>query len=48
MRHKSYTTTQRYINLARQVNRSVEKLHVPEVLKGEGGLTARNRMCMQN
>ena len=33
MRHKSYTTTQRYINMAHQLNRSVESLHVPEVLK---------------
>ena len=33
MRHKSYTTTQRYINLAQQVNRAVDKLHVPEVLR---------------
>ena len=33
MRHKSYSTTQRYINLANQVNRAVEGLHVPDVLK---------------
>jgi integrase len=33
MRHKSYSTTQRYINMARQVNRAVEKLHVPEILR---------------
>ena len=33
MRHKSYQTTQRYINMARQLNRSVENLHVPEVFK---------------
>lgn len=33
MRHKSYTTTQRYINLADQVNQAVENLHVPDVLK---------------
>ena len=33
MRHRSYTTTQRYINMAQQLNRSVEKLHVPEVLR---------------
>ena len=32
MRHRSYTTTQRYINLAQQLNRSVERLQVPEVL----------------
>ena len=33
MRHKSYQTTQRYINMARQLDRAVEKLHVPPVLK---------------
>ena len=33
MRHKSYTTTQRYISMTSQVNRSVENLHVPEVLR---------------
>ena len=33
MRHKSYTTTQRYINMAQQVNRAVETLYVPDVLK---------------
>jgi integrase len=35
MRHKSYQTTQRYINLAHQVNRAVERLHVPEVVRRE-------------
>jgi hypothetical protein len=29
MRHRSYVTTQRYINAASQVNRAVENLHVP-------------------
>ena len=33
MRHKSYTTTQKYINMADRLNKSVEKLHVPEVLR---------------
>jgi len=33
MRHKSYQTTQRYINMARQLDQSVEALHVPEVLR---------------
>jgi integrase len=33
MRHKSYTTTQGYINMSRQLNRSVEGLVVPDVLK---------------
>jgi integrase len=36
MRHKNYSTTQRYINMAAQVNRSAEKLHVPEVLRKKG------------
>jgi integrase len=35
MRHQSYLTTQKYINLARQLNRSVEALHVPEFLEAE-------------
>jgi integrase len=33
MRHKSYLTTQKYINLARQMDAAVASLHVPEVLK---------------
>jgi len=33
MRHKSYTTTQKYINMARQMDAAVAALHVPEVLK---------------
>jgi integrase len=33
MRHKSYTTTQVYINLARQIDEAVDVLHVPDVLK---------------
>jgi integrase len=33
MRHKSYLTTQRYINLARQMDEVVNVLHVPEVLR---------------
>jgi hypothetical protein len=32
MRHKSYTTTQRYVNLAGQVNAAVVTLFVPDVL----------------
>ena len=32
MRHKSYQTTQRYINMTQQLNRAVETLHVPAVL----------------
>lgn len=37
MRHKSYTTTQLYINMARQMDRAVEALHVPDVLKAPAG-----------
>jgi integrase len=33
MRHKSYQTTQRYINMTRQLDAAVAGLHVPEVLK---------------
>lgn len=33
MRHKTYTTTQRYINMARQMDQAVASLHVPEVLR---------------
>jgi len=33
MRHRSYSTTQRYINMAGQLTRAVESLHVPDVLK---------------
>jgi integrase len=35
MRHKSYQTTKRYINMARQIDGAVDGLHVPEVLKGK-------------
>ncbi len=33
MRHKSYLTTQKYINMARQLDEAVAGLHVPDVLK---------------
>lgn len=33
MRYKSYQTTQRYINMASQLNKAVDKLHVPDVLQ---------------
>jgi integrase len=33
MRHKSYQTTQVYINMTRQMDAAVASLHVPEVLK---------------
>jgi len=36
MRHKSYQTTQRYINMSRQVDEAVEKLYVPDFLKDIG------------
>jgi integrase len=36
MRHKSYQTTQRYINMARQMDTAVASLHVLEVLRKAG------------
>ena len=33
MRHRSYLTTQRYIGMAQQVQRSVAKLYMSDVLK---------------
>jgi integrase len=33
MRHKSYTTTQLYINLSRQLETAVDRLHVPAILR---------------
>jgi hypothetical protein len=33
MRHKSYLTTQKYINMGRQLDAAVGVLHVPEVLR---------------
>ena len=33
MRHKSYQTTQVYINMARQMDAAVASLHVPDVLR---------------
>ncbi len=33
MRHRSPDTTDRYINMARQLNPAVSKLHVPSVLR---------------
>jgi integrase len=35
MRHKSYLTTQVYINMAKQIDDAVDVLHVPEFLKGK-------------
>jgi integrase len=36
MRHKSYVTTQKYINMARQMDAAVAALHVPDILKDLG------------
>ncbi len=33
MRHKSFTATQRYINMAQMLKRSTEKIFVPDVLR---------------
>jgi integrase len=33
MRHRSYLTTQKYINMSRQMAQAVASLHVPEVLR---------------
>ena len=33
MRHQSYVTTQKYINMSSRLNSAVETLHVPDVLK---------------
>jgi integrase len=37
MRHKSYLTTQVYIDMGRQMDEAVAKLHVPEVLRKKEG-----------
>ncbi len=37
MRHRSYQTTQRYINMAKQLDGAVEALHVPECLLAATG-----------
>jgi hypothetical protein len=43
LRHKSYQTTQFYINMARQMDAAVARLHVPEILRkparAGGGVT---------
>ena len=42
MRHKSYSTTQRYINIARQLDQSAKALYVPDAGAQEGcGLIGR-------
>ena len=40
MRHKSYLTTQKYINMASQLDEAVATLHVPDVLKVASGAAA--------
>ncbi len=37
MQHKDYQTTQRYINMARQLNPAVANLYVPELPKVKTG-----------
>lgn len=37
MQHKSYQTTQVYINMARQLDQAVAALHVPDVLRAKVG-----------
>lgn len=37
MQHKDYTTTQRYINMARQLNPAVQNLFVPDLAAAAGG-----------
>ena len=36
MQHRDYQTTQRYINLARQLNPAVANLYVPKFLRAAG------------
>jgi len=36
MRHKSYETTKKYINMASQLDEAVQSVHVPAFLRGEG------------
>jgi integrase len=38
MRHKSYQTTQVYINMARQMDEAVAALHVPDVLRSQAAV----------
>jgi len=46
MRHKSYLTTQVYVNLSRQLDAAVGGLHVPEVLKKQKkAAESRERQC---
>ncbi len=37
MRHKSYATRQRYINMAPQMDKAIQALHIPEVVRQRSG-----------
>jgi hypothetical protein len=41
MRHKSYQTTQRYINMFRQVDAAVEALYVPDLTPAKPAIAAQ-------
>jgi integrase len=43
MGHKDYSTTQRYINMARQLNPTIQNLHVPALPKKEEGRPSDER-----
>lgn len=43
MRHKSYLTTQVYINMASQIDDAVNVLHVPDVLRGKADQEKRSQ-----
>lgn len=40
MQHKDYKTTQRYINMARQLNPALEKIYVPDLSQTVASETA--------
>lgn len=49
MRHKSFTTTQRYINMAKRLRGgSADKLHVPDVLGGSNGGKVAGRKASES
>ena len=37
MGHKDYSTTQRYVNMARQLNPTIQNLHAPALPKKQEG-----------
>ena len=43
MGHRDYSTTQRYINMARQLNPTIQNLHVPSLPKKEEGAARERR-----